>query len=502
MQQTKLPRLTTPTQGQPHPSSNLYRPQLNGHPQHLQPLPAAYGYLPQQMWSQAHHRLVSEGPHAVPLRMQRVTMNRTETRPMPIPSLQLSTDRPYSVPTYLNYRTGSESGGSILHPPRPASSSEVDRINRLVPSRPVLSPQHRTTQEVENDPFSFHSTATSVEAIRPIKVPKITRAVAKRGPKTSTNSSSREGSHAGLSLALFSPEQSSSKVVGGQKRATELTATKYFPSKRININVTLTESQALITPIAPKAYSPMDPHIPNIQVEEDHDAKDNILEKESSETLDDNTTQSSDSDGEVIEAMLTSENSVQAESATAVKSGQHDITNKFSSAEGLQKAKGTDKSAVVVANLKNTNVVNVNPKCSDVVPETPNGKSQNHIVTRRQYANSWAQCDIDLEAVPNATQIEPEGRAPEDHHTVVGGITTVQDTAQRKVNDETLASRLLRVEQAVAIQKEKGMDEFVKERLNSGDPNVLQTLTNEILLGLVVHDNELLEQIVKTMQVC
>ncbi|KAI0836556.1 hypothetical protein F5Y06DRAFT_273748 [Hypoxylon sp. FL0890] len=493
MQQTKLPRLSTPTQGQPHRPSNPYRPQPNGYSQNLQPLPAAYGYLPQETRSQDYRRLVSEGSHAVPLRMQRVSMNGTETRAMPIPSLQLSTDRPYSVPTYLDYRTRSENSRSFARPPRPASSSDVDSIHRLAPSHPVLFPQQRTVQKAENDSLTLHS-ITAVDAVRPINTPKVPRAVAKRGPTTSSNDSSR----AGLNLTLLPPEQNSTEVIRAQKRATDLTAMKYFPSKRININLTLTQSQ---TPVNPEVYSLMNPHIRDTQVKKDNYIKDNTTKNETSENLeeaDDNTTQGYDSENEATEVMLTSERSGQTGSVNADRPDQDDVTSKAGPVEGLQKARDPDKAAGIASALNNT------PRNPNAIPEILDEKGQNHAMMRHRYTNAWNQCDIDLEAVPSATRVEPEATAPENHHqptSVIRGITSARDAAEREVNNVTLTSRLSKVEEVISVQKEKGMDEFVKARLNSGDPNVLETLTNEILLGMVVHDDELLEQVLKIMQV-
>ncbi|KAI0107631.1 hypothetical protein F4776DRAFT_644424 [Hypoxylon sp. NC0597] len=500
MQQPKFPRFsTTPGQRPPNsPSdfSDLYRPQLNGYSRHLQSLPAAHEYLPQQISPQEHHRLVSDSPHAIPLRIQLATMNKTETRPMPIPSLQLSTDRPYSVPTYLNYRAKSDNGASFAQPPRPASSSEVDGISRLVPSRPVLFPQHRTTQKVETDSLTSHR-ISSVDGGRPMKIPTIPRAVAKRGPKTLSNNSSKEGGRAGFSLALFPPEQNLSEAAGGQKRATELTAMKYFPSKRININVTLTQSQTTVTP---EAHSPMYPYIRDSHIKKNNFAEDNAIEKETSKALeeaDDTSTQVSDSESEVTEALLTSRRLGQDRPASAAKSDQHGNISSINIGpiEGLQETRDSVKKAVGVLTPKISNVANAIPTSPNALSETLDGKDQTRSRAR-------TQCDADLDVVLSATQQQREGEVFEDRHRStlgVSGISNARDLMERKVNDETLVSRLSRVEEVINVQKTKGMDGFIRARLGSEDPNLLETLTNEILLGLVARDEKLLEQVVGIM---
>ncbi|KAI1134139.1 hypothetical protein F5Y05DRAFT_246291 [Hypoxylon sp. FL0543] len=501
MQQKKLIRLSTRTQGQPHRSSNQYGPPPNGYSQHLQPLPAAYGYLPQESWSQGERRLISEGPHAVPMRMQRAAMNETKTHPMPIPSLQLSTDRPYSVPTYLDHRARSENGASLPRPPRPVSSSDVDSIRRLVTSRSVLFPPQRITQKAGDDSLTLHS-INSVDAVQPMKIPRIPRAVANRGPKTSPNDSSREGDHTGLGLALFPPEQNSSEVVRGQKRATELTAMKYFPSKRININVTLTQSE---TPVSSEAYSAMNTHMRDTQVKKDKYTKDSITEKEISETLeeDDNSTQGYDSEDEVTEAVLKSKRLRQAGEASTHKSDQDLITGKLGSFEGLQGARDSDK-ALEPATAQINNVSNDIPTSSNAELEILDGKGRNEIITHRRYTNAWNQCDIDLEATPSAIHIEPKGISPGTHRqppSLTRSTTSDRGATEGEANGKTLASRLSRIEEVTNIQKEKGMDKFIKSRLYSGDPNLLETLTGEILLGMVAHDDELLQRVVEIMQV-
>ncbi|OTA56317.1 hypothetical protein K449DRAFT_387695 [Hypoxylon sp. EC38] len=494
MQQLKFPSFSLPGQGLLHPPSDLYTPQLNEYSQQFQPLPAAHGYLPQQIQSQEHHRLVSDGPHALPLRMQLATMNKTETRPMPIPSLQLSTDRPYSVPTYLNYRTISDNGANFARPPRPASSSEVDNISRLVSSRSILFPQQRTTQKVENDSLTSHR-ISSVDGARPMKIPTIPRAVAKRGSKTQSNNSSREGGHTELSLALFSPEQNLSEGAGGQKRATELTAMKYFPSKRININVTLTQSQTNATP---EAQSSIYPYIRDSQVKKNNFAEDNGIEKEIGKALeeaDDNSTQSSDSECEVTEAVLTSKRFVPVRPAGDAESNQHGNIVKINSIEGLQATRHSVKKAGGFLAPKNSNVANVITRSLSKVSETLNRKGQAH-------SKAWTQCDTDLDVTYSAIQRKPEGEVLKDRHWPTSGVNSIasaRDSMERKVNDETQASRLSRVEEVINVQKEKGMDGFIRAKLGSGDPNLLETLTNEILLGLVARDEKLLEQVVEIM---
>ncbi|OTA76210.1 hypothetical protein M434DRAFT_402539 [Hypoxylon sp. CO27-5] len=456
-----------PGQGPPHTSSDLYTPQLNGYSQHLQPLPAAHGYLPQQIPSQEHHRLVSDSPHALPLRMQFATMNKTETRPMPIPSLQLSTDRPYSVPTYLNYRTISDDGASFARPPRPASSSEVDNISRI----------------------------SSVSGARPMKIPTIPRAIAKRGSKIQSNNSSREDGHAELSLALFSPEQNLSEGARGQKLATELTAMKYFPSKRININVTLTQSQTNVTP---EAQSSTYPYIRDSQVKKNNFTEDNSIEKEIGKALeeaDDNSTQSSDSECEVTEAVLMSKRFVPVRPASAAESNQHGNIVKINSIESLQETRHSVKKAGGFLAPKNSNVANVITRSLSKVSETLDGKGQAH-------SKAWTQCDTDLDVMYSAIQRKPEGEVLKDRHWPTSGVNTIasaRDSMGRKVNDETPASRLSKVEEVINVQKEKGMDGFIRAKLGSGDPNLLETLTNEILLGLVTRDEKLLEQVVEIM---
>ncbi|KAI1100929.1 hypothetical protein F4804DRAFT_317546 [Jackrogersella minutella] len=488
MQKSNLRRLSTPTQPPPRPPSGQYISQLDEYPQHI----TAHRYRPQQVWT-PEYRPILGGPRAVPLRMQRVAMNRTDTRPMAIPSLQLSSDRPYySVPSYPRSRTASESSSSFARPPRPPSASEANDIDTLVPRRVLPFPPRRTSQRNEGDYLMPPTIDTEYSEI-PTKISKSTRAVAKRGSqKSQSDNSARERGHLELSPARLPSEQNSSEQAGSQKRAIGHTAVDSYPPKRIKINVIRSKTQTSISPKVSKQTYPaeVNHHLRYTQASKnsfkDKTAPNNQLNKNLEEIDDDETESSTDSEDEVTNTTLTSKRLGQIKATGTAEPDPYDSADDFGPLRKAQSNRNLDTIRAVKADYARVP--------SDISWGSSTPHQDSHVSSQpRRYINSSAQCDLPSEA---ADQVKPERKVPEQSTPTPDEPPT---TAERKPSEETLGSRLSRIEAVMRAQEGKRMDEFVKARLAAGGPNMLETLTNEILLALVVPDDELLEQVVKIM---
>ncbi|KAI2468214.1 hypothetical protein F4781DRAFT_279639 [Annulohypoxylon bovei var. microspora] len=487
MQKSNLRRLSTPAQLLPRQPSSLYRSQADGYSQRLAPLPATHGYHPQTIWV-PDYRPASGGPRAVPLRMQRVTtMNQTDTRPMPIPSVQLASDRPYSVPNYHSRRISRENDGSFTRPPRPASTSEVDDIDRLIPPRQLSFARRSTAQEVELD--SLTPRRNNLEAPEPrLRIPKTTRPVAKRGSKISVpDDNARKSDRSQLDLAS---EKDSSYLAGSQKRGIDHTTAEAHSSKRIKINVVRSQSQTPIIPEITKQSYPTTSHY----FGRNNHGNDTTIETEIAKSLgvDDDETQSSDDEDDVAKPVLTSKRLGQTKTASAGKLDPYAIIDELDSFENSQDTRNSGKTRTAV-NIEETNTPSDLSGGSSATHREPNISSQTS-----RYTNASSQCDISSKA-----EVKPESKPSERHHhqstPAIGSTPSTQDAREGKVNEETLDSRLSRIEKAISAQEEGGVDEFVKTRLSTGDMNTLNTLTNEILLALVVPNDKLLEQVIKIM---
>ncbi|KAI5861381.1 hypothetical protein GGS23DRAFT_576568 [Durotheca rogersii] len=196
-------------------------------------IPAARGYLPQRL--QQESRPVSRGPRAVPLRISRYAANLSSSGPRPVPTLSLPLERPYSVPTYPNQHTNGGNDDGITPPLRPATSSEVDDIDKLVPPRPLVFPQRRAAQEGRNAPHALRK--GSVEDAKPAQKTPSTRAVAKRGSKKPAPASVSCGMETVPSKPSTTSAVSPDKLAEPQKRPIGSTEPESNPVKKSKINV-------------------------------------------------------------------------------------------------------------------------------------------------------------------------------------------------------------------------------------------------------------------------
>ncbi|KAI1089735.1 hypothetical protein F5B19DRAFT_466084 [Rostrohypoxylon terebratum] len=488
MQKSNLRRLSIPHQALSRQPSGLSRSQPDGYSQHLTPHSAPHGYHPQTIWV-PDYRPPPGGPRAVPMRMQRLTMNQTDTRPMPIPSVQLASDRPYSVPNFNSTRRLRGSDDGLARPLRPASTSEVDEIDKLVPRRQLPFLNRSTSQRVEDDSHISHGNDLEDLEDRS-RVLNPTRRVAKRGSKISTtNDSTRASDLSGHDLAS---EQDLDHPTGSQKRGNGEAADETYPSKKIKINVIRSQSQT------PTALGTTNQKYPNTRSRESQLSR-NSYEKDipnqkkmgQNIEVDDDETQSSSGDDEDAETGLTSQRS------GPTGTGRPDPYDIMDSAPSFEMSQDTG----VFRKKRGT--------ASNEEPDVPRSIVSSSSAIRRelstnvqdtQYSNASSQCDI-----PSTSQVKPECKVPDQqqqqHQTtaVIGSAPGSQDARDRKPNEETLDVRLSRIEKAIRVQEGEGIDEFIKAKLSTGDPGILGTLTNEILLAMVVPNDELLEQVIKVM---
>ncbi|KAI0894559.1 hypothetical protein F4806DRAFT_108670 [Annulohypoxylon nitens] len=486
MQKSNLRRLSIPHQALSRQPSGLSRPQPDGYSQHLTPHPAPHGYHPQTIWV-PDYRPPPGGPRAVPMRMQRLAMSQADTRPMPIPSVQLASDRPYSVPNFNSTRRSRETDDSLSRPLRPASTSKVDDIDRLVPRRQLPFPNRSTSQRIEDDTQA--SRGNDLEDLEDHSiVPKPTRRVAKRGSKISTSNDSKRASDiSGFDLAS---EQDPTRLTGSQKRGSDEAADEAYPSKKIKINVIRSQSH---TPTVPGSANQKYPNTRSRenQLIENSYGKDVSTQKPISQNIevDDDETESSSGDDEDAETRLTSERLGQT---GAGKSDPYDIMDGVTSFETSQDTRGSRKKRGP------TSTEELDVPRSLVSSSSTIRREFSTNIQDRQYSHASSQCDMPTEHIPSTSQVKPESKASE-HHQPASAIGSAPSTQERKVIEETLDVRLSRIEKAIHAQEGEGIDEFIKAKLSTGDPSILGTLTNEILLAMIVPNDELLEQVIKIM---
>ncbi|KAI2780350.1 hypothetical protein F4815DRAFT_469883 [Daldinia loculata] len=505
MQQPGHRRLSTPTQDLPIPSSNSYRPHF-GYPRNPLPLPAAYGYLPPPIWSQEYHPLPG-GPRAIPLRMQRATMNRVESHQIPIPSLQLSSNRPYSVPVYLNHRNRSDSDSSFTHPPRPATSLDLDSVDKSVSPHTTLFPQHGVAQNPEND-LSLHATTLAGTELSKGTLG-TTRPVANRGSRklTPLSTSTAEGSRRELSPAVVLSEQRTIGFVGGQKRTTSHIIEKSNPSKRIKFNVIRNQSQTVGTPKTSKKVPLANTFDTQpAQTPETNPMNSNTTTEEVNQPLEESnakmttaqyiTTTVDDTDPRLVSNKL-----AKPKVADAPKPNPYDIINEtglfedsrsvraLGDVQSARKFKTTDNST----NVDTLGAFGVSSRGLDV-------NNRNLNTAYNQYTSVATQCGISSNVVVSSGIQTESGKLANDvhsHNLHCGTIATTNDEKEGVYCSENLDIQFSRIEELLCTQNKVGMDKFINVKLKSEGTNVLQTLTNELLLGLAVRDVELLEQIAK-----
>lgn len=438
------------------------------------------------------------GPRAIPLRMQRTTMNRTDIRPMPIPSLQVSSDRPYSAPNYLTQRTRSESHGGLSHPRRPATSLELYDIDELAPQHPVVLSRRRPTEEIEDEFLSSHPTA-SKDAEPQAKPPGATRRIAMRGSRmpSQLDSNSREDDSQDASSTYVPSDPKSSGSAVGQKRVTTSTAVESQPLKRIKINVIRRESRtptaaATIRRTSSSAY----PYSQLSQVSNGiygnnatYETYDENVERLADDEI---ATQGSDNEDELAKALPTSKKSRHFD---VVKPNPYDTINESGPIKHPQNCRTLDETRWFT-NTKRAHVSRDIPRSSSATLQELDINRQSHTLARRQYTNASAQCDMPPEAAPVAIQAELEGGTPEPHlHPIslVKSTASSQEEKKSGFDNEDIDTQVPKIEEVVRAQEEKGMAQFIEERLSTGDSDTLETLTNELILGFAVHDEKLLE---------
>lgn len=416
-------------------------------------------------------------------------MSQADTRPMPIPSVQLASDRPYSVPNFNSTRRFMESDDSLTRPLRPASTSKVDDIDRLVPRRRLPFPTRTTSQRVEDDSQASRGNDLN-DPEDHSTVPKSTRRVAKRGSKISTsNDSTRASDLSGFDLAS---EQDTSRLTGSQKRGSDEAVDETYPSKKIKINVIRSQSH---TPTVPGSTNQKYPNTRSRadQLSRNTSEKDVSVKKQIGQNIEvDDETESSSGDDEDAESRLTLQRSGQIRAA---KPDPYDIMDSTTPFETSQDTREPRKKR----GPPNTEELDVPRSLASSSSAMRRELSTN--LQDRQYSHASSQCDMPTEHLPSTSQVKPESKASEQHQTTVaiGSAPSTQDARDRKLNEETLDVRLSRIEKAIHAQEGEGIDEFIKAKLSTGDPSILGTLTNEILLAMIVPNDELLEQVIKIM---
>ncbi|KAI0888482.1 uncharacterized protein GGS22DRAFT_198207 [Annulohypoxylon maeteangense] len=399
--------------------------------------------------------------------------------------MQLASDRPYSVPNYHSSRKSRINDDRFARPPRPASTSEVDDIDKLVPRRQLSFLHRNTTPGAKDDSIASRiNHLEDPEAL--LRVPKTTRRVAKRGSKVSTPDDRARTS--GLSEFNTASKRDPSHLTS-QKRDYVHTTDDPNPSKRIKINVI--ENQSQTTPIVPEIANQS---YPNTRLRKNQLSKNNYENKIATKELvnqnievDDDETQSSEGDDNATETALTSKRLRQAR---AGKPDPYDIMDRASPFEISQDARYSRKKRASI------DIEETNPRNDlNAIYQEPNVHSQ-----RGKYTNT-SQYNMPSEHIPSTYQVKPESKPSEHHYSAVaiGSTPSTQDAREGKAIEETLDARLSRIEKAIRVHEEEGIDEFIKAKLSTGNPNTLGTLTNEILLALVVPNDELLEQVIKIM---
>ncbi|KAI2617830.1 hypothetical protein GGR54DRAFT_640914 [Hypoxylon sp. NC1633] len=508
-------------------SSSLHRPQL-GYPRYISALPAANSYLPQQRWPQEYGSMPG-APRAVPLRMSRAAaLNRVDSRPSPIALSQLSSDRPYSVPPYLSHRMSNDGDANSSHPPRPATSFDVRDLDRMVMTRSVPLSQRRIA-EYDPNGVLLPRTISPEEGVHPNKTQKTTRAVAKRGsrklpPESKTDESSQ---------TALSSQQDLSQSMRGQKRVAEYADGDFFFLKKAKTSMTMGHSQ---TDLAAEA-SAETPSAANQGSQEGRVGRVGSAEKEATAgeedyantgTLDgDETVTGSENEDGPLAKIKSRRKARMAGSSTDTNAGKLDpctTIDRPGSAKSPQ-AGGNPHSVPEVTKSRNTDIIDKAPgdmsrsRTPSTMLQEPDAESQGSAATRRQYTTASAQCDLspyaarnfvpqkeldpdpDLELPPFACQPTPDAESL----TSVGGATETNvgnDHASENENDDeeegqaSQLSRIERIEEVLSAQRETGMDGFIAARLGEGGAGMLERLADDVLLGMLLRENDLVEQVV------
>ncbi|KAI1806316.1 hypothetical protein F4811DRAFT_511645 [Daldinia bambusicola] len=448
--------------------------------QNIVPTPAAYGYLPQPIWPQ-EYRPIQGGSRAMPLRMQRGTTNRAESRQIPFPSLQPSSDRPYSVPVYLKHHARSGSDGSFTHPPRPVTSLSLDSVDKSETSRLAVFPQHGVAQKAEHDLHALRVTALKEWELSK-RAFKTTRPVANRGSRTTpqSNTSTVESNHEELSPSSISPEKRLVGIEEGQKRAISYIDEKPNPPKRIKFNVIQNQSQVTTALRASKQLSMGNTSdVQPAQIRKPSSIHSNTGAKEFNRPLE------------------------EFNHGTNMTRGLDTADNIINKADLLDDSRSirTSESIRGAPNLKPINISTTNDtlRLSRASPPGLRLESQNLNIFRRQYDNTATRCGMLSGAVPSEAQVET-GAVANNSYSYNPHCETVASSTTKKegeYNNRSLDLQLSRIRDLLCAQDKDGMDTFIKMRFCSKGNSILETLANELLLGLAVRDIELLESIAK-----
>ncbi|KAI1472258.1 uncharacterized protein F4812DRAFT_5480 [Daldinia caldariorum] len=469
--QRRLSMLSTPTQDLSTLSSNSTSASTShksnfSYSQNAVSIPAAYGYLPQPMWPQ-EYRPIQGGSRAVPLRMQRGIMNRVESRQIPVPSLQLqpSSDRPYSAPIYLKPHARSGSDGSFTHPPRPATSLNLDSVDKSGPSCLTVFPQHGVAQKPEHDLLALRATTlkeleSSRGAFRTI------RPVANRGSRRipQSNTSTVDGNHGELDPGVISSEKPLVRFEEGQKRAASYIDVKPNPPKRIKFNVIQNQSQTATTIRASK---------------------------------------------QLLMGNTSDVQPTQARKPSSINTAAKEFNNGANMIQGLDTAENIINKADLLGNSRsirtsgnmqsapNLQPINISTtvdtlRLSSASPRGLRVENQNLSMFRRQYINNMLPGAVSSEA-----QVETRAVANNSYSYNLHCETVARSTAREEGehNSKSLDLQLSRIGDLLRVQDKDGMDTFIKMKFCSKGANILEGLTNELLLGLAVRDVELLESI-------
>ncbi|OTB12067.1 hypothetical protein K445DRAFT_200166 [Daldinia sp. EC12] len=508
----RLSMLSTPAQDLPTLSANAtsssHKPNVT-YSRNPLPIPAAYGYLPQPMWSQ-EYRSIQGGPRAIPLRMHRGTVNRVESHQIPIQLLQPPSDRPYSVPVYLNHRTSSDSDGSFTHPPRPATSLDLDSADKSRSPHPSVFPQHKVARKTENDLSTLRASAPKGSEY--FKEPfRAARPVANRGsqkvPQSST--STVEGNDREPSPGAIPPEKRMGGVVQGQKRTTSSINGKTNPSKRIKFNVIQNQFQTATT-LRTSERLPVektsDMELPQTRktkpISRDAAAKevDLLTCEESNNNI--ATTQGLDTAGDITNSEIQCKELARYKAIGSTPPNPYNIINKAGHLEKSQSIRTLRN----VQSPRNIETIDISPTAntltlSNTMPQNLRVENQDLNAVHRQYTDTATQCGILFGAASSEAQVEIVRVSNNNHSHDLYDEAVANSTAKEEGGhrSKSLDLQLSRIGDFLCAQDKHGMDTFIDTKLCSKGVNILETLTNELLLGLAVRDVKLLDDIAKIM---
>lgn len=408
----------------------------------------------------------------MPLRMHHAAMSRTDIRPIPsVPS----SNRPYSVPAYLDH-TRSEDYDNIAYPERSATSSAIDDIDKLVPPRQPPFLQRVVAENNEHDPKLPLLTAALEETAETDTPLANKRRVAKRGSMKSASNNT----------AWESVQTEQGELTESLRRATGHTAVESNPPKRVKINVVRSQSRT-----ASKAY----------HTRSSISGKQNINYFEEDDNYS-TVAGSSDDDLEIANTVQTPKKSRYFGAAGTAKPDPYDIMGTASGVESPRNARKADKPHEAIV-ARGAGASDDRPGTSNATVQNLDVSSQYRVNSHLEDNNTSAQYNMVSRAISSLTgpKFVTEGRGSRQlpKRPSVESLTTPGTVTESESDNENLETRISRIEDVIGIQRERGLGEFVKGGLVAGGTNVLETLTNDLLLGMVVADDELLEQVGKIM---